>query len=811
MPLTAGEIQIVIQAKTDSLIEVEMELGKLGMKFSNLTLEARAAFDAVRKDSGAAEKELTRLVKEFSGANVISQAHLMAEAVKQVGGASMLTAAQQQQVNAAVTAGIAQYKALGRDAGPELEKLAADTKKVEAATKDADKGTNTWRVSWTDLVAGLTATGILLQAVGLIKEWTVGSFTAADATQDMAARLQLSTDTIQRFAFAAEQAGVPVDTLFRSVQFLGKAVAGGGDSVVKSLEALGLRLADVKNMNADERYMAVASALLNVKDSANQAGLAATLLGRGGMEALGLINQGFVDMAAKAPVASDTAVQVLAQTADSWDAFWARQKANTQEEIAGWVILFTQGMKAASDYSAELDKLANKPPMIPAAEIARAAQTIPPALTAVTLSLEQVEQAEKDLTAQVEKSIEVNKIAAQKSKEYAAAWKELLSAGTDVHETVKGINADIVKSIKVYLEAGVAQGALADAFRLTAAQVSAVAKELAIEKKAVEQNSAIWTEYEELRVKHGGTTTEVMMAQITRWQADVTAKAQKAGTDTRAFYEALAALSKEKTAAVMVDWGVMNQYSRSQLEDTAARAKATYDAMLASSGEFSRGAIQHQREVWEAARDAAKNWQNSFEEAANAVKDKAQETARAVVDAQKTMSFTMDIKPLSPQQLAQMSNGPGTGGPDENRIWQTLRDLEIRQGATPRGLYEGVTTADQYARAQQQAYLLAQLRMWAQGKQRPPGFANGVHNFSGGQAIVGERGPELLTLPKGSSVTPNHMLGGGTNVVFGPGSVVMQNPIMSDPGSMARVAALFGNATVSAWRGKGRRMPLDVN
>jgi hypothetical protein len=36
-----------------------------------------------------------------------------------------------------------------------------------------------------------------------------------------------------------------------------------------------------------------------------------------------------------------------------------------------------------------------------------------------------------------------------------------------------------------------------------------------------------------------------------------------------------------------------------------------------------------------------------------------------------------------------------------------------------------------------------------------PGFASGVTNFSGGLAIVGERGPELVNLPRGSDVIPN--------------------------------------------------------
>lgn len=51
-----------------------------------------------------------------------------------------------------------------------------------------------------------------------------------------------------------------------------------------------------------------------------------------------------------------------------------------------------------------------------------------------------------------------------------------------------------------------------------------------------------------------------------------------------------------------------------------------------------------------------------------------------------------------------------------------------------------------------------------------PGFANGVKDFQGGIALVGERGPEIVTLPTGSSVIPNHniatMGGGGSEIVL---------------------------------------------
>jgi uncharacterized coiled-coil protein SlyX len=48
-----------------------------------------------------------------------------------------------------------------------------------------------------------------------------------------------------------------------------------------------------------------------------------------------------------------------------------------------------------------------------------------------------------------------------------------------------------------------------------------------------------------------------------------------------------------------------------------------------------------------------------------------------------------------------------------------------------------------------------------------PRYANGTTYHPGGMAIVGEQGPELVNLPRGSSVTPNNKLGGVTINVNG--------------------------------------------
>ncbi|MBL3576028.1 hypothetical protein JMK10_02565 [Rhodovulum sulfidophilum] len=50
-----------------------------------------------------------------------------------------------------------------------------------------------------------------------------------------------------------------------------------------------------------------------------------------------------------------------------------------------------------------------------------------------------------------------------------------------------------------------------------------------------------------------------------------------------------------------------------------------------------------------------------------------------------------------------------------------------------------------------------------------PGFARGTDSAPGGLAWVGEAGPELVNLPRGAQVIPNHRLGslGGGSVRMG--------------------------------------------
>jgi hypothetical protein len=57
------------------------------------------------------------------------------------------------------------------------------------------------------------------------------------------------------------------------------------------------------------------------------------------------------------------------------------------------------------------------------------------------------------------------------------------------------------------------------------------------------------------------------------------------------------------------------------------------------------------------------------------------------------------------------------------------------------------------------------------GSKGYPAFADGVENFSGGMALVGERGPEIVNLPRGSDVIPNEQIGNMGNATVNIGQV----------------------------------------
>lgn len=91
--------------------------------------KAVVEMQGVERASKTVNRDLKRLMEDFSGQKIAVEATRVAEAVQRVGGASKLTEAEQKRVNATVTEAIAKYKALGQEAPKALVDLQSATAK----------------------------------------------------------------------------------------------------------------------------------------------------------------------------------------------------------------------------------------------------------------------------------------------------------------------------------------------------------------------------------------------------------------------------------------------------------------------------------------------------------------------------------------------------------------------------------------------------------------------------------------------------------------------------------------------------------
>ena len=130
--------------------------------------------------------------------------------------------------------------------------------------------------------AGLALAGGV--AVGAMFGMATKAGDMADRLLDLNSITGMSTDEIQRWEKVTKIAGVSSDAMTNASQKLTKSldtmIESGGKGA-ESLEALGLSVDEVANMNADERMNAITEALAGVEDKTERAKLGTDLLGNG--------------------------------------------------------------------------------------------------------------------------------------------------------------------------------------------------------------------------------------------------------------------------------------------------------------------------------------------------------------------------------------------------------------------------------------------------------------------------------------------------------------------------------------------------
>lgn len=275
------------------------------------------------------------------------------------------------------------------------------------------------------------------------------------------------------------------------------------------------------------------------------------------------------------------------------------------------------------------------------------------------------------------------------------------------------------------------------------------------EKKDIEETKKAWDEYFALRVAHGGSTEQAQRAQVQRWFDDENAKLDTSDRNWQKHYDALKALAGEKLRDIEVDWSYLATHSIQALQDEADKAKATYAEMELHAGNFTRGAMEEQRQKIRDTADAARGMGQDFVSAEDA----------AAAAAKKTTDQLEAMKKAADEAAAAANRAMGGS---------TQYDVSTAEGRAKvpadiaTWLHSGYSLeqASRLAYALKMGFDVSRDPMFNTKGPRVPGFAGGVNNFEGGMALVGELGPELVNLPRGASVTPTGQFGGGVVLNF---------------------------------------------
>lgn len=114
---------------------------------------------------------------------------------------------------------------------------------------------------------------IMAGGLGILRTWSSELLETAGRIQDLSVQTGFSTTTLQLWKAAGEQSGVPIETIAQASVKLAGSLAQGGATVTRAVAELGLSLDELRGMDPDAQFEAVAEAMARIQDPGKQAAL----------------------------------------------------------------------------------------------------------------------------------------------------------------------------------------------------------------------------------------------------------------------------------------------------------------------------------------------------------------------------------------------------------------------------------------------------------------------------------------------------------------------------------------------------------
>jgi len=303
-------------------------------------------------------------------------------------------------------------------------------------------------------------------------------------------------------------------------------------------------------------------------------------------------------------------------------------------------------------------------------------------------------------------------------------------------------------------------------------------------QKSTQELATIWADYYALVAKDSKTSAESQQADIeATFQKNVNSL-DKLDPLYKQKYAAYRAIADESLKAVGMSWDSVKDQSLEALKEQADNAEKTYNAMLESGLTFSREVLDAQRQKWMDLRDAVRDYGTGAVAALAPVVDEMHALIKASDDAYEAqkklkVGFSFDVTSQNFQETAQRFGLDNSAYDLAKKGYSFAEIVQITNNF--KNGYTGPLPPPQGPRI--------------------PGFAEG------GVVMVGERGPEAVRLPFGSQVYPSGSSPeSGHSITFGPGSVVVQYPIMNSPRAINELGNALGDVLLTRMRAKGYRV-----
>lgn len=509
-------------------------------------MKADEGLNQIKLSAAAAEKQIDKLVDDFNGQRVVTEAVAMMQAVERIGGASKLTQAELERVGTKAAEAAAKIRAMGDDVPPILDEWAKHAKKAgddtEAATKKSQGGFDSMLGS----AKGIAAAMGVAFSVDTVIRFGQHILQTADDLVRLSDQTGMTITELQRLDYTSEQSGNTLDQLTQASSKLQASLetVKGQDAV----EKFGVDFEKLRAADPYQQLLMISDAFRGISDPVERSRRAVELFGETGAKILPTLLSDMRKVGEAATTSGDETTRALAAAGDAWDGF-KKQVSNATVGAAGAIILAgqqvtDQGLMATM---AEWVKSGGRMDVFLAKLMAMqvAAQETSATFAQLTADAANIGKAgaglgdigaekprltPREIAEQERMAAEAKRDAERAAKDLAAAEAELNQIRLGQEGILAGIADETRAAVEADLALGASQQTLATAYGLTKTQIAAIAEVYRQNEKAAEDGAKaeiaasalvtkLRTEHAQEQARANATAKQKELLDLGTWRA----------------------------------------------------------------------------------------------------------------------------------------------------------------------------------------------------------------------------------------------------------------------------------------------------